>query len=165
MPAIPTGRWQTFLHVLLAGAAGLSALLVFGVLRRAMSHGLAGLAIHDAWLAIHLATVIPAVPLGAIVLTRRKGDRLHRQLGRTWAAMMIIVALSSFGLHSIHGGLNWIHGLSVIVLVTITRGVMQAARGKIAEHMRSMILVYAGLVVAGGFTLLPSRLLGTWLFN
>jgi uncharacterized membrane protein len=165
-PAAPSvGRWQTFLTVLLAAAGMLSAALVAAVLRRALAQGIEGLAIRDVWLAIHLASVIPAIPLGAMVLVRRKGDTSHRRLGRIWGGMMILAAASSFGLHGATGGLSWIHALSVLVLVTVTRGVVQAVRGRIAQHMRSMILVYAGLVVAGGFTLLPGRLLGTWLFN
>jgi uncharacterized membrane protein len=164
-PSRSLGRWQTFLNILLAAATALSATLVLAVLRRALDHGIEGLAIRNVWLAIHLATVIPAVPLGAIVLLRRKGDQTHRRLGRIWGGMMILAAASSFGLRGMNGGLSWIHGLSVLVLVTVTRGVMQAVRGHIAQHMRSMILVYAGLVVAGGFTVLPGRLIGTWLVH
>ncbi|WP_404711989.1 DUF2306 domain-containing protein [Sphingomonas sp. MMS24-J13] len=156
-------RRDAWLAMLLAAAVGLSAVIVTGVLRRALSHGLAGLAIRDGWLAIHLLTVIPAVPLGAIVLLRPKGTRLHRQLGRTWGMLMIAGALSSFALHGRNGGFSWIHLLAILVLVTVTRGIVHAVRGRIAEHRRTMTLVYAGLLIAGAFALTPDRLLGSWI--
>ncbi|MDF0752919.1 hypothetical protein NLU14_22090, partial [Marinobacter sp. 71-i] len=34
---------------------------------------------------VHLATVLPAIPLGLWVLLARKGDATHRMLGRIWA--------------------------------------------------------------------------------
>ncbi|MFC3214510.1 DUF2306 domain-containing protein [Novosphingobium panipatense] len=75
---------------------------------------------------------------------------------------MMVAALSSFGLP---GGLGLIHGLSVLVLVMIPRGILQARRGNIAAHRRTMSLTYLSLAVAGMFTLLPGRLLGSWLFG
>ena len=113
------------------------------------------------WLALHLASVIPAVPLGTYVLWRRKGDAPHRALGRLWAVLMLVAAGSSFGL----GGLSPIHILSVLVLVAIPRGVVQAMRGQIAAHRRTMTATFMGLVGAGVFTFMPGRLLATWLFG
>ena len=120
---------------------------------------------HDIWLAIHLASVVPAIPVGAYVLLRRKGDLLHRTLGRVWGVMMMAAALSSFGLHGLTGGFSWIHILSIVVVVMIPRGVVQAMRHNIRAHRRTMMLTYLGLVGAGLFTLLPGRLLGSWLFG
>ena len=152
-------------QVMALAAAGLSGLFIAALLRR-LASGQELLPIgHSVWLAIHLASVIPTLPLGAYVLIRRKGDRLHRLLGRLWAMLMMTAALSSFGLHGLTGRLSWIHLLSLLTLVTIPRGVMQAMRGDIARHRRSMTLVYAGLVTAGAFSFVPGRLIGTWLFG
>ena len=140
--------------------------LVGAALARRIASGLPLLpSEHSAWLALHLVSVIPALPLGAFILWRRKGGRLHRMLGRVWAGLMLLTALSSFGLHGMTGRLSWIHILAVVVLVTVPRGIVQAMRGDIARHKRSMTLTYAGLIAAGGFTFLPGRLLGTWLFG
>ena len=38
-------------------------------------------------LIIHLATILPALLLGAYVLIRRKGDRRHKLLGKIWIAL------------------------------------------------------------------------------
>lgn len=120
---------------------------------------------HDVWLTIHLASVIPAIPLGAYVLLRRKGDRIHRMLGRLWGGSMMAGALSSFGLHGLTGGLSWIHILSVVVVVMIPRGIVQAMRDNFKAHRRTMTLTYLGLVGAGLLTFAPGRLLGSWLFG
>ncbi|MGQ2930862.1 MAG: hypothetical protein ACT6Q3_10345, partial [Sphingopyxis sp.] len=45
---------------------------------------------------LHLATVIPALPLGAWLLWRPvKGDAAHRIGGRVWALLMIVTAIDS----------------------------------------------------------------------
>ena len=115
-------------------------------------------------LIIHLATVLPALPLGAYLLARRKGDSLHRMLGRIWAVLMIVTAISSFWLRS-NGSLSFIHIFSVITLISIPLSIMHIRRGNVARHRGSMTGVYIGLVVAGAFAFLPGRLLSSWLFG
>lgn len=117
------------------------------------------------WMILHLSAILPAIPLGAVMLWRRKGDRLHRLIGRVWAALMVVAALASFGLHSLVGHIGPIHILSVITLLGIPRAIWDARRGNIARHRRTMTLVYASLIVAGYFTLIPTRLLGHFLFG
>lgn len=152
-------------RLVLAAGAGVGGLVLLAF-ARAVADGRALLAgRYDMWLALHLASVIPAIPIGAYVLLRRKGDRLHRVLGRTWVVLMVTAALSSFGLHGLTGGFSWIHILSIVVIVMIPRGIVQAVRRNIAGHRRTMTLTYLGLVGAGVFTLLPGRLLGFWLFG
>ena len=148
----------------LPAAAVLSALLIAALLHR-LTGGAGFPPIgRNVWLVIHLASVLPAVPLGAYVLVRRKGDRLHRLLGRFWALLMLATALSSFGLQG-SGGLSPIHILSAVVLVSVPRAILQAVRGDIAGHRRGMTLTYAGLLIAGFFTFLPGRLMSDWLLG
>lgn len=146
-------------------AAALCAVLLAAFLRRLLSGGLLLPTAHTIWLTVHLATVLPALPLGAVVLIRRKGDRTHRLLGRLWAVLMMVAAASSFGLHSLTGHLSWIHGLSAFTLAAIPRAVLLAMRGDIVRHRRAMSMVFLALVIAGCFTLLPGRLLGGWLYG
>ncbi|WP_010544904.1 DUF2306 domain-containing protein [Sphingomonas elodea] len=141
-----------------------------GAILLAIVHGLASGAVarssvRSLWLLAHLGAVLPALPLGAYVLTARKGDTLHRGLGKCWAVLMLLAALSSFGLRGVTGGLSPIHLLSILVLAMIPRGVLLARAHRIAAHRRVMSLTYLGLAVAGLFTLLPGRLLGSWLFS
>lgn len=119
----------------------------------------------DVALYIHLFTVIPAVPLGAVVLWGPKGGPVHRTLGRIWGAMMMITALSSFWLQSLSGGLSFIHLFSVLTLVSIPLAVWNARRGNIRGHRNAMRGVYAGLIAAGLFAAVPGRFLGHALFG
>ena len=146
---------------LLAGA-GLLLLLLALAFGRHMGQPTVAL---SPWMVIHLCAVLPAIPIGAVMLIRRKGDSMHRLLGRVWAALMMIAALASFGIHQVMGHLSPIHALSVITLIGIPRAIWDARNGRIARHRRTMTIVYAGLLIAGYFTLLPTRLLGHFLFG
>ena len=115
------------------------------------------------WLIIHLVTIIPAMPLGAFVLFRPKGDRLHRLCGRIWAGLMVIAAISSFGIVELMGHLSPIHLLSVLTLVSVPRAILAIRAGKVWPHRRAMTIVYVSSVVAGLFVFLPTRMLGRWL--
>ena len=118
-----------------------------------------------AWaLTLHLLCVVSAVPLGACVLLRRKGDALHRRMGRVWGMLMIGAAVSSFALTGVNGGgLSPIHLLSLLTLVTLPLAVINARRGRIAAHRRAMVILYISLLGAGAFAFLPMRILGQWL--
>ena len=146
----------------LLAAAGMLLLLLGISFGRHMGQPGAGL---SPWLVVHLCAILPAIPLGAVMLWRRKGDRLHRLLGRVWAALMVVAAAASFGLHGMTGHLGPIHILSAITLVALPRAIWQARQGRIVEHRRTMTIVYACLIVAGYFTLLPTRLIGHFLFG
>ena len=111
--------------------------------------------------AIHLASTLAALVLGAALLSRRvKGDRAHRIAGWSWVALMLIAAISTLWMPRFLE-FSWIHIFTVVTLVSVPMGVMQARRGNIAGHrgtMRGMFLY--GLVIAGLFALVPGRRLG-----
>jgi uncharacterized membrane protein len=115
-------------------------------------------------LIIHLATVLPALPLGAYVLVRRKGDSLHRMLGRIWVVLMLVTAISTFWLRT-NGSLSFIHIFSAMTLISIPMAIIAIRRGNLERHRRAMTGVYIGLVVAGAFAFMPGRLLSSWLFG
>ena len=62
-------------------------------------------------LIVHLFTAVPALPLGAYVLWRPKGDAPHKLMGRIWAGMMMVTAISSFWLQSLRGGIEFAQAL------------------------------------------------------
>ncbi|MFN3766007.1 MAG: DUF2306 domain-containing protein [Aliihoeflea sp.] len=122
----------------------------------------APLAQADFAIQMHVAAAIGALVLGSVVLFHRKGDRLHRLGGRIWAALMVIVALSSFFIHELRlvGPWSPIHLVSVATLWFLFDGVRLARRGRITAHRRTMQgTFFGGLIVAGGFTFLPGRLM------
>ena len=113
----------------------------------------------------HTVAALAAIALGAAMFLARKGTLLHRVAGRSWVALMLLVAFSSFWIKS-SGNFSWIHLLSVAVPILLAAGVYFAIRRNPARHQRLMIGVYAiGLGVAGMFTLLPNRLLGHMLWT
>lgn len=114
---------------------------------------------------IHLATVIPAVPLGAWVLWSKKGTPAHKMAGRVWALMMVITAIDSFWLRGLTGGIGPIHIFSVITLWSIPKGIWLARKGDNIGHLACMRGVYIGLIIAGAFAMMPGRFLFTTIFG
>lgn len=138
----------------------LIALLLLAVAALMAGARIGGGAASDWALAAHIATVIPALFIGAAVLALRKGTALHKALGRLWALLMMTTALASFGLHGLTGGIGPIHIFSIITLVSIPMAIWRARAGDIRGHQRAMLGPYIGLLGAGLFAFLPGRLLG-----
>ena len=114
---------------------------------------------------LHAVAATGAVVLGAWLLWARKGHRAHRVGGWIWVVCMAFVAGISFTLHG-PAGFSWIHGLSVFTLMTLATGVRAARAHRVRAHRANMIALYAGaLVIAGLFTLLPGRLIGSALWG
>lgn len=118
----------------------------------------------------HMVAALACLVLGAALLARRKGTPGHRILGRAWVAAMAAVMATSFFIHDRGmpnvAGFSPIHLLSVLVAVLLPRAVWQARRGRIEAHRKTMRgLYYGGCVVAGLFTLLPGRFLGSQLWS
>lgn len=119
---------------------------------------------------IHLVAALAALVVGAFVLWGRRGDARHRLLGRVWVGLMLLAAFTSAFIHDIRviGPFSPIHAFTIITPLTLGLGMWAirsrerlGARRALAIHMTSMRLLYAGgLLIAGGFTFLPYRLLG-----
>jgi len=116
---------------------------------------------------LHLAATLAALVLGIVMLARRKGTLSHRRLGWLWVGLMAVAALSSFFIRTINpGSFSPIHILSVLTLLALPAGIYAIRRGDVRRHRWTMIgLFTGGLVIAGIFTLLPSRLLGHVFFG
>ncbi len=119
---------------------------------------------------IHLSTVIPAIPLGAYILWRKKGDGLHKIMGRIWGMLMIVTAISSFWIGRPGSGLggtgfSFIHIFSVVTLVSIPMGIRAIRKGDVTGHYRAMQGPYIGLLIAGLFAFIPGRVLGSLIFG
>lgn len=116
---------------------------------------------------LHLATIGTALALTPVLLLRRRGTRSHRRIGWAWCiAMAGTAALSLFidGLSNMK--FSWIHILSALTLFGVY-GVVRSARAHEVSRHRSTIraITIGALLVAGVFTLLPSRTLGGFLFG
>ncbi len=109
---------------------------------------------------LHAFAAIAAFVVGLVILARRKGTPAHRLAGRLRVALMAIVVLSSFAIHTIRTLGPWrpIHLLSIWTAIVLPYGVWQIRRGNVHAHPRTMLLLFAGaLVIAGAFTFYPGR--------
>lgn len=119
---------------------------------------------------VHTAAAIAALGIGIAQFAGIKGTARHRTLGWTWVALMTVVALTSVFIHETSlpnvGGFGPIHVLTVVTAVTLPLLVVRARRHQVAAHRRIAIWLFAGaLLLAGAFTLLPSRRLGHLLWG
>ena len=116
-------------------------------------------------LLIHLSAAVTALLLGIVMLVRPKGTRSHKLIGRTWAALMLAVAISSLWLPSfLH--FSWIHLFTLLTLIALPRAIWKIRHGDVRGHARSMKgLFFGALLIAGLFTLVPGRLLGNLLWH
>ena len=108
-------------------------------------------------IAIHLTAAIVSLLLGGAVLMRRKGTPSHKLLGRSWVALMLIVAISSFWIR--RDGFSWIHLLSIWTLISLACAVWFIRRGNVRAHQGFMIGTFLGLLGAGIGAFAPGRLL------
>jgi uncharacterized membrane protein len=111
---------------------------------------------------MHAVAATLAMVLGAVNLLRRpRGDLPHRVIGRTWIVAMYFTSVSSFWIQELRpGSFSWIHALSVLTIVTLTLGLWNARRGRVAAHAGNMIGTYLGLIGAFiGVVAVPNRLI------
>lgn len=102
-------------------------------------------------IALHAIGATTALALGAyLILRRRKGDLLHRRVGRAWMADMYWVSFSSFGIKRLTPGhFSWIHGLSAWTILSLTIAIWAARTHRLALHRAWVVGTYLGLVGAG----------------
>ncbi len=96
------------------------------------------------------------------MLWRAKGTPSHRVLGRTWMAMILVVAISSFWITGLAGDGNFsvIHILSLWTIVSVVVAVWAARSGRIRLHRIWVTATYIGaLIGAGAGAFVPGRLL------
>ena len=109
----------------------------------------------------HVVAAVTGVLLGAHQVWRRPhGDTRHRILGRVWVVVMLWTAVTSFWIrHLGDGAFSWLHVLSVVTLVTVTLGVVNARRGNIPAHRGNMVGSWLGAVGAMvAATAVPDRM-------
>lgn len=113
---------------------------------------------------VHAFAATAALFLGAAVLFLRKGTALHLALGRIWAATMMLVAAISLTMTGT-GHFSAIHLLSALTLLNIPYAIWMRRRGNIRAHAIAMSSNYAGLLIAGAFTIVPGRVMHAVMFG
>jgi uncharacterized membrane protein len=111
---------------------------------------------------VHAFAAMTAFALGLVQLVAPKGTLPHRVLGWIWAALMLAVVISSFGIHTIRsiGPFSPIHALSLFTLAMLPLALLHARRHRAAHHGLAMVMLFTGaLVIAGAFTFYPGRIM------
>jgi uncharacterized membrane protein len=117
---------------------------------------------------IHAFAAMAAFALGLIQLAAPKGTLPHRTLGWIWVTLMLIVSITAFFIHQIRLWGPWspIHLLAVFVLIVLPVAVYAARRHAVERHRWTMIGLFVGALVIGGFfTLAPGRIMHAVVFG
>ncbi len=124
--------------------------------------------------AVHLTAALGALVVGPVAIWARLAARqrpvLHRAFGYGWITLMVAASVSALFIRDFRlpnvAGYTPIHLLVLVSLGGITLALWSLSRGNIPRHRRFMVGTYlGGCVTAGAFALLPSRLLGQWLWG
>jgi uncharacterized membrane protein len=115
---------------------------------------------------VHLATVVPAFAIGTwLIFASRKGAPVHRAFGAVYLVLMTVTAITTLFVHELMPdspffGLSPLHLLVPLTLFAVVSALWAIRHRDIAGHRRAMVMLYiGGMLIAGGFTLLPGRLL------
>lgn len=116
---------------------------------------------------IHVATVIPAVPLGLYLMLTRNGGARHKLLGRIWIALMVVTALAAIFIRHVNNGqFSFIHLFVPLTLIGAWQTVASVRRGQLRKHRNHLLGLYLGaLIIPGTFAFTGDRLMGAWLFG
>lgn len=171
-PATPSARPPQDVSPMLrglmvAGGGTLGLLSLLALVRAATGLAPAAPVAHDVAVAVHLMSVLPAVPLGLYILLTRKGGARHRLLGRIWMGLMVSTALSALFIRQLnHGGFSWIHLFVPLTLVSAWAAIAAARAGNIPQHRRRLVGMFLGaMVVPGLFAFMPGRVMAIWAFG
>ncbi|MEP5379715.1 MAG: DUF2306 domain-containing protein [Erythrobacter sp.] len=153
------------MRAIVALAATAMTLAVFYALFR----GLTGIApshpnARDLAIIIHVATVVPAIPLGGFLLLAPKGTPMHKMLGKVWVALMLITATSAIW---IGGGFGPIHIFIPMTFWASYKLIATARAGNMKGHKKEILSLYLGALMIPGIVsmALPGRLMNVWLFG
>tara|TARA_B110000211_G_C14042217_1_gene537261 strand:- start:172 stop:570 length:399 start_codon:yes stop_codon:yes gene_type:complete len=127
--------------------------------------------LYDTLSFVHLSTIGPAFLIGTYIMLTKKGSGQHKFLGRIYMVLMLFTASVTLFMSAQVGPklvdhFGFIHLLSVLVLYSVPSAYFAIKAGDVNKHKRHMIALYVGgMLVAGGFTLVPGRFLGDLLFG
>lgn len=115
---------------------------------------------------LHLATVVPAFAIGTwLIFASRKGAPVHRAFGVLYLVLMTVTAFTTLFVHQLMPGspffgLSPVHLLVPLTLFAVVSALWAVRHHDIPGHRRAMLMLYiGGMLIAGGLTLLPGRIL------
>lgn len=115
---------------------------------------------------IHVAAVLPTIPLGGWLLLARKGTPMHKMLGKVWLALMLITATTAIFIQT-SGSFSWIH-LFVPLTFHAAWKIMSTARaGNIKAHKNHLVRTYLLALMLPGLAafVVPGRMMNVMLLG
>jgi uncharacterized membrane protein len=108
---------------------------------------------------IHLATIIPAFFLGTwLIFFSRKGASAHRAIGTAYLVLMTITATAAIFIP--RGRISFFYFFVLLTHFSVFRAIWFLRKKNIPGHRRAMLGLYVGgLLIAGGLTFLPGRMM------
>lgn len=111
---------------------------------------------------VHLALMVAALALGAVLFARRKGTSAHITRGRLFVGAVLISDLIVFTIYEDSSGVGVFHLLAVVSFLSALAGLVLARRhaggpGSRIAHGHVMLWTFGGMIAAGvgqGATLL-----------
>lgn len=117
-------------------------------------------------LLIHLGSALTALAIGIVIMLRPKGRGMHKTLGWTWVIAMTSTAISSLFITSLSNTYTLLHLFAGWTIIALPMAVVAIRRGNIKAHRQGMTgLFVGGLLIAGGLTFLPGRLMWNIFFG
>ena len=145
------------------------AMILTGLTVIALSRGLLGFApshpnIREIAIVLHVATVLPAIPLGGYLLLAPKGGKNHKMLGKIWLALMVITASAAIFIKT-SGSFSFIHLFIPLTFIASYKVIASARRGDMKAHKKEILGLYLGALTIPGIVAfaLPGRLMNVWL--
>lgn len=101
----------------------------------------------------HTALASLSLALGAVVVLRRKGDRLHRTIGHFYVASMLGTNITALTIYDLFGRFGPFHVAAVVSLATVMAGLLPVVTRRprnrwFETHAYFMSWSYVGLVAA-----------------
>ncbi len=153
------------MRTVIAFAATTMTLTVF----YAVFRGLTGIApdhpgMRELAIIIHVATVLPAIPLGGFLLLAPKGTPRHKMLGKIWVALMVTTATAAIFIQT-SGSFSFIHIFVPMTFWASYRLIATARAGDMKGHKKEILGLYLGALMIPGIVsmALPGRLMNVWL--
>lgn len=115
---------------------------------------------------IHVAAVLPTIPLGGYLLLAKKGTASHKQLGKLWMVLMLVTATSAIFIKS-SGSFSWIHLFVPLTFHAAWKVMATARAGDLKAHKNHLVRTYLTALMLPGIAafLVPGRLMQVLAFG
>lgn len=116
---------------------------------------------------IHTLCAIVALGLGIAMWVRRKGTSSHKMIGRIFAIVMLVTAVSALFIRQINdGSFSFIHLFVPLTFLGIFQAVYYVRKGDIKRHKNAVRGMFFGaLLIPGALSFIPGRLMWVVFFG